>query len=144
MCCPVTTRSAENHSMDKVGVNVKPLLDKIMVQPKYLMLPIFLVILQVHECFQPNVQMQTFVSNLVATTHQVYSMSTIMASGAGGLTPPAIPDIIYKAHMSHLHKHAIHTDIEHATVTVEKKRVQAIQNNEWDCLEANSSNTMGG
>ena len=101
-------------------------------------------ITNVNECFQPNVQMQTFISNLEATTHQVYSMSTIVASATDSLTPPAIPDVMHKAHMSHLHECAILMDMEHTTVTAQKKRVQALQKAEQDHLEANSSNTTGG
>ena len=67
-----------------------------------------------------------------------------MASATGSLTPPAIPDVTYKAHMSCLHEHAILMDTECTTITVEKKRVQAIQKAEQDHLEANSSNIMGG
>ena len=67
-----------------------------------------------------------------------------MASAATSLTPSAISDVTYKKHMSHLCEHAILMDTEQATITAEKKRVQAFQKAEWDCLEANSLNTMGG
>ena len=67
-----------------------------------------------------------------------------MASAAGGVTPPAIPNVTYEPHMSHIHEHSILIDTEHAAINAEKKRVQAIQKAEHDHLEVNSSNTTSG
>ena len=74
----------------------------------------------VNECYQPNTQMQAFISNLEATTTQVHAMAGAIAATAGGTTQLALPALMYEGHMSNIQEHSIVIDMEHVVTMADK------------------------
>ena len=68
-------------------------------------------------------------------------MAGAVVAAAGGTASLTLPDLMYEEHMSNIQKHSIVIDTERASVTADKKHVQAIQKAEWDCIEENNANT---
>ena len=94
-----------------------------------------------NECYPPNPQMCTFISNLEAMTTQVHAMAGAIAATAGGIAPLALPALTYEKHMSNKQEDSIVIDTEHIATTGEKKHVQAKA--ECEQLEADNANAIG-
>ena len=76
---------------------------------------------KMNECYQPNPQTCTFISNLEATTSQVHAMAGAIAAAAGGMAPLALPTLTYEEHMSNIQEDSIVIDTERTMVAADKK-----------------------